>query len=305
MIGLLRSEALRFRSRRLFVALFVLAALGAVVGVTIASVHSSKPSSAEVAQAEQRYHETLSACIGGHVTSPSDAAEGVSPSEFCRRFIHLTDFYPSGTLELARLPTLLENTAFLVIVLALVIGASSTGADWQSGTFGSVLGWEPRRARVLAARALVVAAGVLAISLALDAILGLLMCMGALVRGSTLLPGGWVGDVVGTAVRISLAAVAAALLGVAVSMIGRTTAATLAGSFVYFAVFESLVRAFLPSLAPYLLATNVVVWVLGHAASPGTQMAITPPHAHAVVIGYVIGLLGLAFVVFDRREVTA
>ena len=305
MIRLLRSEALRFRSRRLFVALFVLAALGAVVGATIASAHSSKPSSAESAQAEQRYRETLNACIDGHVTSPSDAAEGVTASEFCRRFIRRSDFDPSGTLELAQLPTILENIAFLVIVLGLVIGASSAGADWQSGTFGSVLGWEPRRVRVLAARAAVVAAGVLAVAIALDAILGVLLWLGALMRGVTAVPGGWAGDVAGTAVRISLAAVAAALLGVAISMIGRTTAATLAGSFVYFAVFESLVRAFLPSLSPYLLATNVVVWVLGHPASPGTQMAITPPHAHAVVIGYLVVLLGIAFAVFDRRDVTA
>jgi hypothetical protein len=34
-------------------------------------------------------------------------------------------------------PVTLENTAFIVIVLGLVIGASSVGADWQAGSFGT------------------------------------------------------------------------------------------------------------------------------------------------------------------------
>jgi hypothetical protein len=52
-MGLLRSESLRFRSRRLFATLFVLAAVGAIVGVTIGAIQSSKPSAAEMALAER------------------------------------------------------------------------------------------------------------------------------------------------------------------------------------------------------------------------------------------------------------
>jgi ABC-type multidrug transport system ATPase subunit len=50
--------------------------------------------------------------------------------------------------------------------------------------------------------------------------------------------------------------------------------------------------------------TNVVITVLGHAASPGTQMTIALSHSHVVVLVYVVGLLALAFVVFARRDVT-
>jgi hypothetical protein len=303
-MGLLRSESLRFRSRRLFATLFVLAAVGAIVGVMIGAIQSSKPSAAEMALAERQYHARLRACLSGETLSPSELPQGITLEDFCNSNVRVTDFLTGHSLELVRVPVTLENTAFIVIVLGLVIGASSVGADWQAGSFGTVLTWESRRLRVLGARSLVVGVGVLALVVCLQAILGGSLWLGALLRGSTLVPPGWFGDTVGTALRIELMAVAAALIGVAVSTLGRTTSATLAGMFIYFAVFESLVRGLLPKLAPYLLATNVVITVLGHAASPGTQMTISLSHSHVVVLVYVVGLLALAFVVFARRDVT-
>jgi ABC-2 type transport system permease protein len=47
---------------------------------------------------------------------------------------------------------LLSSAAFIFMMLGLLIGASFIGAEWQSGTFASLLTWEPRRQRVLGAK---------------------------------------------------------------------------------------------------------------------------------------------------------
>jgi ABC-2 type transport system permease protein len=47
---------------------------------------------------------------------------------------------------------LLLSAAFIFLMLGLLIGASFIGAEWQAGTFASLLTWEPRRQRVLGAK---------------------------------------------------------------------------------------------------------------------------------------------------------
>src|SRR3954469_3289779 len=54
---------------------------------------------------------------------------------------------------------LLTGAATILMAVAVVLGASATGAEWQSGTFASLLTWEPRRQRVLAAKLLAPVAG--------------------------------------------------------------------------------------------------------------------------------------------------
>jgi ABC-2 type transport system permease protein len=50
--------------------------------------------------------------------------------------------------------------AFIFMMLGLLIGASFIGAEWQAGTFASLLTWEPRRQRVLAAKLMAAVIGV-------------------------------------------------------------------------------------------------------------------------------------------------
>lgn len=59
---------------------------------------------------------------------------------------------------------LLTGGATILMALAVVIGASSTGAEWQSGTFAALLTWEPRRQRVLAAKLVAPVAGMTLLS---------------------------------------------------------------------------------------------------------------------------------------------
>ena len=59
----------------------------------------------------------------------------------------------------------LLTPGLLLVIGALIGGATVTGAEWRAGTVLGLLTWEPRRHRVLAARALAV--GVLAAAISL------------------------------------------------------------------------------------------------------------------------------------------
>jgi ABC-type transport system involved in multi-copper enzyme maturation permease subunit len=261
-IALLRSEALRIRSRRLVWVLAVLALIGIGVACAIVAVKSH-------------------------------------PGE-------IATFPPSGTTyQVATLPDTLRGTAFFLIVLGLVIGASSVGADWQTGSMTTLLTWERRRGRVLVARALTVSIVVFALVVGLQTILSGLLWVVASTRGTTAgADVDWLHHVVGLILRVGVMAVVGALLGISISMIGRGTAAALGVIFVYLALLESLMRAIIPKLTPYLLATNAVVFVDGHAGSPATATIITMTRATITVLAYAGALVLAAFAFFRLRDVT-
>ena len=60
--------------------------------------------------------------------------------------------------------------------------------SWQTGTISTILTWEPRRLRWFAARILVIAAGVLVMTLAIVAFLSAGLALAAMLRGSTSAP---------------------------------------------------------------------------------------------------------------------
>lgn len=260
MIGLLRSELLRIRSRRLVWILALLALAGILLAVTIAAAKSHPSSGALV--------DT------GH------------------------------SFSVAHIPDALRGTAFIMIVIGLVIGASSTGADWQAGSMTTLLTWEPRRTRVLVARTVAVVATVVALILALSLILSGLLWLVAATRGTTTGAGSTLFQhVVGLIVRVAIVAGLAAILGLSISMIGRGTAASLGVIFVYLAILETLFRSLIPSVTPYLFATNTVVFVDGHAGSPATATVITMTRATITVFAYGVALLVVAWAFFRARDV--
>ena len=303
MIGLLRSETLRIRSRRLVWILAVLALAGIALGVVIAAVKSHPPSATEVALARRAYLVDLRGCLQGQV-SP-DSLNGKTVSQFCHDAISPAEALARTTFALAKLPDILRGTAFLLIVLGLVIGASSTGADWQTGSMTTLLTWEPRRARVLVMRTTAVGATVFLLIVALSLALSLLLWLVAATRGTTVgTDSVWLKHVAGLILRIAIMGGLGAILGLSISMIGRGTAAALGAIFVYLAVLETLFRSLVPKLTPYLFATNTVVFVDGHAGSPATATVITMTRATITVFAYAAALLFAAWVFFRSRDVS-
>ena len=212
---------------------------------------------------------------------------------------------PGQELQLFSLPDMLKGTAFILIVIGLVTGASSVGADWQTGGMSTILTWEPRRIRVLLGRTVVVLVSVFVLTVVLQALLALAIAGGASLRGSTVETGGtWLRGVVGVILRIGGASALGAAFGLTLAMIGRNTSAALGASFAYLAIVESLLRSFIPKLGTAMLSTNVVVFVDGRTGSPGIGQTITVAHATLTMATYAGVLLAVALAMFRARDVT-
>jgi hypothetical protein len=301
-IGLFSSEWLRMRSRRLVKVLAVLTLLGIVVAVVIGAVQSRQPSAEAMAQAERQAESDYAMCVA------EDGFGAVEPGgdveRFCREGADPSFYLSEQPLRLSELPEILRGTAFLAILIGLVIGASAVGASWQTGTMTTILAWEPRRVRVFLARVTVVAGGVIALVAVLSGVFLALFWGAASLRGVTATPEEWTSQVIGVIARIAALAGAASIIGGAIAMLGRNTAAALGGVFVYLTVFEGIVRGLRPTLGRVLLGDNIATLVIGRdlmAAEGGVSH--TPARATVVVAVYVLGLLAVATASFRVRDV--
>lgn len=256
MIGLVASEWLRFRSRRLLKVLIVLSVAGIVVALAIAGVQSHPPDGSSL----------------------------------------------TWSLERALLPDVIRGLSLIAIVLGLVVGASAVGASWQAGTITTLLTWEPRRIRVAIVRAVVVAVGVFLVVAVLLAIFIALYWVVTGLRGRVDVPPGWAREVVGTLGRVSALSAAVSVIGGALAMIGRHTAAALGATFVYLALIENVLRGIRPSLGWFLLGDSIAVVVNGSGLTIG-EGVLTIPRAAATVAAYTLVLLSLAVVWFRVRDV--
>jgi len=195
-----------------------------------------------------------------------------------------------------------------VLFRSLVVGASVVAVSWQTGTISTILTWEPRRSRWFASRVLVIAAGVLMMTLAIVAFLSAGLAGAAILRGSTLgTDGAWWADVLSTSLRVAVAASISAVIGAAVAAVGRHTAAALGVVFVWTAVIEGLIRGFRPQWTPWLLGDNLVSFLSWQSTETQFEsfasFTITPGRALFVIAGYAIVTLALGFTFVRVRDV--
>jgi ABC-2 type transport system permease protein len=317
-ISLFLSEALRMSSRRLIRVLLI----GAIIGITVATVilfvKSHKPTPDELARAQSAYSENLAGCLRGEYAPPPSflRQEGMTLEEYCQQNVPLENFTPGDRYTLVGLPDQLLGTSFLVIVMALVIGASSIGAEWEAGTVTTLLAWEPRRARMLLMRLLVAAITVALIAFFLEAVLGSVLSLVAATRGSTAGTGGlgteWFHQVLAAILRIIVIAVLASGIGLALATIGRRTVAALGVTFVYLALFESLLHGLRPSISSWLLGVNVATYLQGHpteislpesAAGFQKSIIIGTTHGLLVACAYATALVLIGIASFRLRDV--
>ena len=308
MIRLLSSELLRFRSRRIVKALALLAVIGIVIGAVLATLASKPPTDEQLARAASQRERQVARCVrqDGFDDGLGPRAPGQTIQEYCEEHITLVEFVPSNQLQVADLAEYVMASAFIVVVIGLVIGASMVGASWQTGTITTILTWEPRRIRWLLSRLVVTAVGVFVLTMALLGLLTVALALGASLRGSTATAPGWFGDLLGTLLRVSAVTTGVAVIGGAVATIGRNTAAALGAVFVYLAVLESLVRGFRPLLSPYMLGVSAVVLISGEPQMMSTDLrtvTVTPGFAGVVMGVYVAVLVVAAVVMLRARDV--
>ena len=232
MRALLRVEATRLRWRRAVVLLLVAAV--AVPALVLASVAwSTRPvSEAEADQilSERYVAKEVRRCERqpeNYLGYEPGRGDAVQLEQACRAEL-LRWYGGRATLRLeaeTREGSLLGVVA-VVGLLMLLVGTTFVGHDWASGSMSNQLLFEPRRARVWAAKAVVVTlVGTLVAGAVLAAYWAGLWALAASRDLAT--GGGVVGDGFEVVARGALLAAAGALGGYALTMLFRSTVATI------------------------------------------------------------------------------
>jgi ABC-2 type transport system permease protein len=199
MMRLLKVELGRLFSRRLIRVLAIVGLLAFIgVDILIAARSSTDIAAAHTradAVAQSQYQSCL-AQVGltqGRGPTRSDCENGL-PAAQLKNCLANVQNQVAGPGQITReecirssnpySKDLLVSAAFIFMLLGLVIGASFIGAEWQSGTFASLLTWEPRRQRVLAAKLLASVIGVGVLAMALTGVLVGGAAAAAVLRGT-------------------------------------------------------------------------------------------------------------------------
>jgi len=205
--------------------------------------------------------------------------------------------------DLASFPNALQGSSLILLSVGWMLGASAIGADWHAGHLTTILTWEPRRGRVILAKIVASLAGVLVLSLAVQALLGIALAIDAAGRGSTAgTDAAWLAESAAVAVRVALLSTIFAGFGFALAAAGRNTAVALGAGFAYLVIVENLVRGLRPEWAPWLLTDNAALFIIGRTDFnlPGRSVVESGVYLAAVGVALLLGAAGL----FRVRDVT-
>lgn len=296
MTDLLAGELRRVLARRLVRVMAVLAMAGIAVAGVLVFANTEPLDDSEVAARRRAAQHRVEQCLRDPRGSSVEHHD-----DFCRHG-------PAAQVDdprfrLGDLDGILQGTTAPLVVVAWLIGASAIGADWQSRTLTTLLTWEPRRLRVLLAKALACVVVAAAFAVAAQALLGAALFPSALLHGTTEGTGStWARAVAGVVGRGTILVAVAAVVGFSVASIGRNTAAALGLGFAYFVVVENVVGTFVEGLRRWLLLGNAIVLVSGQ--NQGGEVGGRSVVAAAIFLTVVaVTLLGGAAAVFVRRDV--
>ncbi len=152
-------------------------------------------------------------------------------------------------------------------------------------------------------RAVALFAGVLLLSLALIAILALALGAAAALRGSSATSSGWLGDTWWTALRVAMAAATASLIGAAVAMLARNTAAALGALFGYLLLFELLIQGLRPWVGRFLLIENLAAFTTWQPFGRSDYYTLSPGRGAATLAVYAVVLVAAGAVMLRTRDV--
>ncbi len=283
MTGLLRAEILRLRSRRAarWLGLAAIVLIVVVQGVAFAKAgkHPQYPPGSPTT--EELRAQLIASCRLDQQGAPPDAdcvkyASGVSAPGDHR--------YEAGRL----LPDVARAVGVGVAILGFVVGASSIGAEWSAGTMQALLFWEPRRARVVLAKA----AALVTVLLAFLA----------------------VAEVVGIATTV----LNGALRGTTYGLTGGLWQSTLLGvgrcaGLVTFTGLVGFARGPRPGWVRFVIGDNASALVTNGADVPAAHVTpgygrglyrLTGQRAALTLAIYLVVLVGAFVVSFQRRDVT-
>lgn len=321
---LLGVELNRFRSRRAVVLLLLTATLltALLAGTALwdtrpvsAQERARAEAQAQLAADDPQLKEDLADCR----ENPTDFFGPDTVAAQCDNFMvpRVEDYLSRAELDLGRVVDV-RGVVLIVILTALliIVGATFAGSDWQTGSMGNQLLFEPRRPRVWLMKGAAVLAGGLVAAGVLIGGFWVVLTLVADARG--LAPSGDVlRDIRLTALRGTLLVGGAALGGYALTMLLRRTIATVAVLFAYAAAGEALVVSLpMERAGDWSLANNVLALVRDGTRVFDDDIRCAPSldvcdQSYQLGIGHgatYLGLLLLAtlvvsVLVFRRRDV--
>ena len=323
MKDLLLVELTRQRWRRAVVVLLI-ACLVVPIAIWVATAWSTRPfSDADIAEAERQVeYEASQGWVKDEIARCEEDPEmyGGGPDVDCAEMItpRVENYLYRQQLDVG---VVLDNQAVAVVallaILTLVLGTTFVGHDWNTGSISNQLLFEPRRRRVWVAKGLAVllvglVVGALAL-LAFWAATGVLVAQ----RDVQVAAGQW-GDVRNTSLRGVLLVGLSGLLGYALTMLLRSTVATLgiglgiaaAGSLGLVAVFgEGALRWLVPTNALAVLGNGYEYYVWSPACDVMIEGQANPClrtislEAGSAYLAVVLAVVVVASVVsFQRRD---
>lgn len=273
MTRLLRVELRRVFSRRLVLALMLLPLVFVVLGFIGVHVELSS-AEANRAQAQEFYEQSLedwqdngaqmvAECVEAEARD-RESSNDPNLDYGCDQMREpvLADFLVEPQPVDEQLVGAVAALALPVAVLALLIGATTTAAEFTTRSIGTWLTFEPRRDRVWVTKVLAAAVAVVPMALAFVALLalGIPLVYRFNDAPAALAPAAW-GDVLATGGRAVAVVAVAGAVGAALGMLLRNTGAVLGVLVAYTIVVEGLLRGFVPRLDPYLVTRNVEAWL--------------------------------------------
>lgn len=200
---------------------------------------------------------------------------------------------------------IISGTAFVPLMLALILSASLAGAEWRAGTLPVLLTWEPRRTRVLLAKVAAAAATGAAVVIVLEVALMVAVWPSAVFHGTTAGTDlGFWADVAGDLLRVGAAGACVAVVAFSVAFLGRNTTAALAATVAYFILVENVIRVFRSGWARWFFTDNLFVFLLGSADDADVDFSASVPGSAAILGVYAGILLVAALAWFQARDVT-
>lgn len=296
---LYRVELLRLSYRRT-ARILALLLIGITVLVFAIAFRSSRDLSD--AQVDQLRRDAATSSFGGQ---PPPDFEQLPPEEVFfedPRFVVRND-----------LPGVLLGIGGLVAVGSFVFGATAAGADWSAGTVQALLFWEPRRVRVMAAKAAALLTVVVAYAIVVQLLSYALGSLVASARGTFEgVDGEFWRFLVGRSLRLSAVAGFASLVAFGISGFTRNTGAALGVAFAYFVILENLARGLRPRWQPYLLSENIDAFIRDGATlhlpiktEPFVEQYFLGGNRAALLLAsYLAVILGALTFSFARRDVT-
>jgi hypothetical protein len=168
MSRLLRVEIRRFFARRLTRML----ALAMFLGVVATGIGLAVNSDRDIAGAHAAARQKVAGSIAQNQAARADCLAHLpkSQADQCGPAVKVADLPPDAFYTDPRFSfhdhvrELVRAGVYLSALLTLLAAASFVGAEWQAGTFASLLTWEPRRLRVYLAKVAAAVTGSVAIA---------------------------------------------------------------------------------------------------------------------------------------------